>query len=52
MMEQKKARRPISLELAAAAQAAYVQEAKREKQEQGGEKANLSLQPGWGGKGR
>ena len=52
MKEQKKAKRPISLELAAAAQAAYAQEAKQERADQSGQKANLGLKPGWGGKGR
>lgn len=47
----KKPRKPISLELAAAAQQAYQQEHQQERQakKDGG---SLQLQPGWGGQGR
>ena len=46
-----KPREPISVDLAAAAQAAYAENAKREAQQQG-QPATLGLQSGWGGKGR
>lgn len=41
----------VSVELAAAAQMAYAENAKREAQQQG-HPTNLGLQSGWGGKGR
>ena len=47
----KQARKPINLELAAAAQMAYAQEHQQEKQAQQ-QGQPLSLSPGWGGKGR
>jgi hypothetical protein len=42
---------PISAELAAVAQSAYAENAKREAQ-QAGQPTKLGLQPGWGGQGR
>ena len=49
--EPKKPRKPISLELAAAAQQAYSQEHQQERQAQK-EGGSLALKPGWGGQGR
>ena len=51
MKKDKKPKREITVELAAAAQQAYAQEHQQERQSQG-DKASLALQPGWGGKGR
>lgn len=48
----KKRKMGVSIELAAAAQAAYMQAEKKEQQTQQGKPANIGLQPGWGGKGR
>lgn len=50
-MKDKKPRKPITLELAVAAQIAYQQEHQQERQAQG-DKSQLQLNPGWGGKGR
>jgi len=51
MKTEKKKYKPITLELAVAAQAAYAETQKREASG-GGEKSQLALNPGWGGKGR
>lgn len=55
MSEEKKQekRKPISIELMATAQAAYQQEAKEAQAANSqGQRTQLSLNPGWGGKGR
>ena len=51
MKKDKKPRKPITLELAAAAQQAYAQEHQQERQA-AKEGQSLTLNPGWGGKGR
>ena len=51
MKKDKKPRKPITLELAAAAQQAYAQEHQQERQAQK-DGQSLQLQSGWGGKGR
>ena len=51
MKDEKKEKETISIQLAAAAQAAYAEDAKRESGQQG-QPAQMGLNPGWGGKGR
>lgn len=51
MKKDKKKYKPITLELAVAAQSAYAEAIKKEASG-GGEKSQLALNPGWGGKGR
>lgn len=52
MKDEKKRKQEITVELAAAAQTAYIEDKKREQQAQQGKPANLGLESGWGGKGR
>ena len=51
MSKEKEKRIEVTADLAAAAQAAYAENAKREAQ-QAGAPPKIGLQPGWGGQGR